>query len=214
MTDQALLATVLVALITAVIGPIVLEYIRSLIRKKEKDAEKADEADDPMYDEMLVDITITEQIQYLLDKVDADRVWVMQFHNGGHYYASGLSIKKFTIFFEVVSTGVSTIREKFVGIPTSFFSKSIKEVHDHSFLCVDDMNDESQPAYGLRDTAEGTGCQSLFMAALKTPSGKLHGAIGVEFVKEARAFTEDEKELIIDTASYISGALEVIHKFK
>ena len=91
MTDQALVATIGVALITAVVGPIVLEYIRSLIRKREKAAEKAADAEDPMYDEMLVDITITEQIQFLLDKIDADRVWVMQLHNGGHYYASGLS---------------------------------------------------------------------------------------------------------------------------
>lgn len=141
-------------------------------------------------------------------------MWIAQFHNGGHYYTSGVSIKKFSIFYETVSIGVSTIREKFQNIPTSFFSRSLKEIHDNDYLCIDNMADEIRPTFGLRDTAEGTGCRSVFIASLKTPSGKLHGSLGVEFVKEARVFTKDQQELILDTAAYISGTMGLIHKFK
>ena len=208
--EISVFATVLVALITAVIGPSALEYVKSLIRKKEKQASN----DDPMYNEMIIDITINEQIQFLLNELKCDRVWIMQFHNGGHYYTSGLSIKKFSIFFEVTGTGIAPIREKFQGIPTSFFSRSIKEVHDNDTLCIENMRDESAPTFGLRDTAEGTGCVSLMMTALRTPSGKLHGALGVEFVKEPHQFLKEHQEIVEETASYISGALEIIHKFK
>jgi hypothetical protein len=205
--EYSLIVTIIVALITAVIGPAVLEYVKARVKKKE-------ENDDPMYKEMESDIVINEQLQFLLEKLKCDRVWILQFHNGGHYYASGVSIKKFSFFYEVVNVGISPIREKFQSIPTSFFSRSIKEIHDNEELCVDNMNDESKPAYGLRDTAEGTGCKSLFFISLKTPNGRLHGAMGVEYVKEAAGFAEEDKEIIRETASFVSGTLALIHKFK
>ena len=205
--EASVIVTIIVALITAVIGPAVLEYIKSYLKRKESD-------EDPIYEEMESDILINEQIQYLLDELDCDRVWVMQFHNGGHFYASGISIKKFSFFYEVVGAGIAPVRDKFQNVPTSFFSRAIKEFADNDELNVDNMHDESKPAYGLRDTAESTGCQSLYVCSLKTPSGKLHGAIGVEFVKEPKGFTEDQKDLIRDGANYVSGILRLIHKFK
>jgi len=205
--DSSVLVTIVVALITAVVGPAVLEYVKSYIKRKEASS-------DPMYEEMESDILINEQLDYLLNELDCDRVWILQFHNGGHYYASGVSIKKFSFFYETVGVGIAPIREKFQNIPTSFFSRSLKEIHDNDDLCVDNIDDETRPSFGLRDTAEGTGCQSIFLAALKTPSGKLHGALGVEYVKEAKGFTEDNKDLIRDTATYVSGTLAIIHKFK
>jgi hypothetical protein len=205
--ETSLIVTIIVALITAVIGPAVLEYVRSYIKRKES-------LKDPMYEEMESDILINEQLTYLLGEIDCDRIWIMQFHNGGHYYSSGVSIKKFSFFFEIVNIGISTIRDKFQNVPTSFFSRALKEIHDNEELCINDISDENQKSFGLRDTAESTGCQSLFIVSLKTPTGKLHGAMGVEFVKDIHEFTEDEKELIRDTANYVSGVLGLIHKFK
>ncbi len=205
--ETSVIVTIIVALITAVIGPIALEYVKSLIKKKESEA-------DPMYEEMQSDILINEQLQFLLDELECDRIWILQFHNGGHYYSSGVSIKKFSFFYEIVGAGIAPIRADFQNIPTSFFSRSLKEVHDHDELYVANMHDESLPSYGLRDTAEGTGCQTLFMSALKTPSGKLHGALGVEFVKEPKGFTEEQLDMIRDTAGFVSGTLALIHKFK
>ena len=202
-----MLVTIAVALITAVIGPAVLEYVKAKLKKKEADK-------DPMYEEMGLDLVINEQLEYLRDQLKCDRVWVLQFHNGGHYYTSGVSIKKFSFFYEVVNSAIAPIREKFQNVPTSFFSRSLMEVHDNDELIVNDMNDESLSSYGLRDTANATGCQSLFIASLKTPGGKLHGALGVEYVKEPKGFTEEQKEMIRDTAGYISGTMSLIHKFK
>lgn len=202
-----MLVTVVVALITAVIGPSILEIVKSKIRKSE-------EVDDPMVFEMEADITIYEQLKVLQDAIHADRIWVTQFHNGGHFYASGMSIKKFSIFYEVVSPGTSLIQQQFQNTPTSFFSRSLMEIYENDELEVSDMEDTEITTYGLRDTAKDTGCKSLFMVCLKTPSGKFHGSLGVEFVKEARSFTEEEKEEIRTAAAYISGTLATIHKSK
>jgi hypothetical protein len=146
--------------------------------------------------------------------LECDRIWVTQFHNGGHFYSSGLSIKKFSVFYEVVSTGTSIIQHQFQNVPTSFFSRSLKEIADNNTLEITDMADLNNTAYGLRDSARETGCQSIFMACLKTPSGKLHGAMGVEFVKEKHRFTNVEKQAIKNAALYISGILSTIHEIK
>jgi hypothetical protein len=167
-----------------------------------------------MYDEMVVDVQVDEQLRTLLANLECDRIWVTQFHNGGHYYSSGVSIKKFSVFYEVVSTGTSIIQHQFQNVPTSFFSRSLKQIADNNTLEVSDMSDLSAIDYGLRDAANETGCQSLFMSCLKTPSGTLHGAMGVEFVKEKHKFTNVERQAIKNAALYISGILSTIHEAK
>ena len=206
--EASIIATIGVALITAVIGPSILELVKNKLNRKPA------ESKDPMYDEMIIDVQVDEQLRTLLANLECDRIWVTQFHNGGHFYSSGLSIKKFSVFYEVVSTGTSIIQHQFQNVPTSFFSRSLKEIADNNTLEITDMADLNNTAYGLRDSARETGCQSIFMACLKTPSGKLHGAMGVEFVKEKHRFTNVEKQAIKNAALYISGILSTIHEIK
>lgn len=203
--DSTLIVTIVTALITAVLGPTILEIVRARLKKKEEPL-------DPMVGEMEADITINEQLKVLIGDIGADRIWVTQFHNGGHFYASGMSIKKFSVFYEVVSPGTSLIQQQFQNTPTSFFSRSLMEIHQNSELEIVNMENPDVTTYGLRDTAHETGCKSLFLVCLKTPSGKFHGSLGVEFVKEAKAFTEEQKDEIRSAASYISGTLATIHK--
>ena len=204
--EPSIIATIGVALITAVIGPSILELVKNKLSRSSKSSKS-----DPMYDEMVIDVQIDEQLRTVLSNIKCDRIWVIQFHNGGHYYTSGISIKKFSMFYEVVSTGTSLIQSQFQNVPTSFFSRSLKEIADKNTLEVYDMSDPNTTTYGLRDSAKETGCQSLFMACLKTPSGKFHGALGVEHVKDAHAFTDEERATIKNAALYISGTLSTIH---
>ena len=205
--ETSMIVTICVALITAVVGPTILEIVKNRLKKSEED-------EDPMYKEMEADIVVNEQLKVLLDDIGCDRIWISQFHNGGHYYSSGVSIKKFSIFYEVVSPGISIIQQQFQNVPTSFFSRALKEIHDHGDLIIHDMHDAETTSYGLRDTAKDTGCRSVFLACLKTPSGKFHGVLAVEFVKEPHTFTEEQKEEIRSAASFISGTLSLIHKTK
>lgn len=204
--NWTVIGTIVVAFITAVLGPILLELIRSKISKK------TPEVVDSMYSQMEVDVQVEEQMKILLEKLDCDRIWISQFHNGGHFYSSGISIKKFSIFYEVVSPGTSIIQHQFQNVPTSFFSRALKHIHDNNDLIVTDMSDRSQTSYGLRDTAFETGCQSTCLVSLKNASGKFHGTMGVEYVKDVHEFTEEEVDIIRDAAIYISGVLSTIHK--
>ncbi len=198
-----MLVTVIVALITAVIGPSVLEIVKSKLAKKKESNQ------DLMFREMEVDQQINEQLTILLRKLNCDRVWISQFHNGGYYYSSGVSIKKYSIFYEMVGPGIARIQQLFQNVPTSFFSKSLIEVYEKGELEVSDMTVND---YGLSATANETGCQSIFLCGLKNLKGNFHGTLAVEYIKEKHSFSDDEKEIIRDCATYISGALSTIHK--
>jgi hypothetical protein len=76
---------------------------------------------------------------------------------------------------------------------------------------INNVDNEDEQSHGLREAAKNTGCKSLVMAALKTPDGRLHGCMGVEYVKEAQHFSDQSIEKIHEAAHYISGILAIIH---
>jgi hypothetical protein len=191
---------VLIAFITGVLGPILLQYVKTFLeRKKEKK--------DPFMSDIEYDAIVAEQIESLKDEIGVDRVWINQFHNGGHFNYSGRSMSKFTMFYETVSPGVSTTMSQFQNVPTSLFAKSLTQVMKNGELAIDDFSDESKYTFGLRDTAESTGCQSLYLIGLKSPTNKYLGLMGVEHVKESHSFSPQEKARIKEIGSFLAGVL-------
>ena len=67
---------------------------------------------------------ITTKIDHIKEEFKADRVWVTQFHNGGHFYPTGKSMAKFSVIYESVNIGVGSIQSGFQNIPVNLFSKS------------------------------------------------------------------------------------------
>jgi len=129
--------TVIVAFITAVIGPIALEWVKNRLHKKDKKPS-----------ELIAAIEFNEridnQLDIIMDTLECDRVWLAQFHNGGHFYPTGRSIQKFSIFYEKVSSETLSIQNTFQNIPVSLFSKIISKLHKDGeialFNCTQMMN--------------------------------------------------------------------------
>ena len=102
------------ALLTAVIGPIAVKIVQNRIDKKNKDT----------LNEALKENTIvSEKLEKIRETHNADRAWIMQFHNGGNFYPSGKSIQKFSMCYESVDRGINSIQSSFQSIPISLFSK-------------------------------------------------------------------------------------------
>ena len=194
-------AQVLIAFITGVLGPILLQYVKTALSKK-------DVKRDPLIEDFEYDAIVDEQIENLRHEYDFDRVWIEQFHNGGHFSVSGRSMNKFSMFYETVAIGISKNMNQFQNVPTSLFSKSLNEITKNGSLSVEDFDDDLSAHYGLRDMAETTGCQSIFIIALKRPSdNKMLGLIGVEHVKEKHQFTLQEKNRVREIGSFLAGVL-------
>lgn len=167
---------IVVAFITGVIGPILVLYIKNKLEKKEKP--------DMVKDTLRVAELINNKIEHIREEFNADRVWVTQFHNGGNFYPTGKSMAKFSIMYETVNSGVSSVQTNFHNIPVNLFSKSINELLNNDVIQIPDYKDETIATYGLKYVAEDTGCKSGYLFAIKTIDEKFIGTLGLDYTKK------------------------------
>jgi len=167
---------IFVAFITGIIGPVVVLYIKNKLVKKEKP--------DMVRDTLRVSELVNNKIEHIREEFNADRVWVTQFHNGGNFYPTGKSMAKFSVMYETVNSGVSSVQTNFHNIPVNLFSKSINQLLNHDIIEIPDYKDETVATYGLKYIAEDTGCKSGYLFAIKTIDDKFIGTLGLDYTKK------------------------------
>jgi len=188
---------------TAIIGPIAVHYFKEKLNKKSKDILK----------ETLEENTlIINKLEEIKNIHKADRVWIMQFHNGGNFYPTGKSIQKFSMCYELVEYGVSSIQQNFQNIPISLFSKSINHLLEEDIIAIPDFKDETIPTYGLKYVAEEYGCKSAYLVAIKSIDGKYVGTLGIEYTKRKTSLSQEEINNLWIESTAIGGVL--ISSFK
>jgi len=145
------------AFFTGVLGPIAVIAITKYLNSKK--------SIDPLRDAAEHGEIICDLLDKILDETGLDRVWITQFHNGGHFYPTGKSIQKFSMIYESVSADADSIRQNFQNIPINLFNKSINHLLDNDKIIIVDYKDSEIPTYGLKYLAEETGCKSSYMFA-------------------------------------------------
>jgi len=190
---------VVVAFITGIIGPVVILYLKYKLDKNKKP--------DIVKEALQVSELILTKIDDIKEEFDVDRVWIMQFHNGGHFYPTGKSIAKFSIIYETVSLNTSSIQMNFQSIPVNLFSRSINELLENDIIEIYDFNDETVATYGLRYIAEETACKSGYYFAIKTIDDKFIGVLGVNYTKEIVKLDMESVNHISNHAASIGGVL-------
>ena len=78
-----ILIPVVIALITSVLGPVLLEWVKAKVDKKKAD---------PLPESIRYNEQIEHQLDLMLDELECDQIFIAQFHNGGHFYPTGKSI--------------------------------------------------------------------------------------------------------------------------
>ena len=193
-------ATVAVAFITGVIGPIAVLYIKHVLDSRKKKP-------DMVMDTLRVSELINQKIDHIRDEFGADRVWISQFHNGGNFYPTGRSMAKFSIMYEAVSANASSVQSNFKNIPVNLFSRSINQLLQNDVIEVTDFKDETIATYGLKYVAEETGCKSSYLFAIKTIEDRFIGILSVEFTKRKTRLDMEDINHLQNHASSIGGVL-------
>ena len=191
---------VIVAFITGVLGPLSVLIVKKILDKRKA---KPDIIKDTLKECELVQ----SKIEHIRDEFHADRVWIAQFHNGGNFYPTGKSMAKFTIVYEVVNIGVSSIQSNFQSIPVNLFSRSINQLLENDTIIIPDFKDETIATYGLKYIAEDTGCKSGYLFAIKSIDDKFVGIFGMDFTKKKVKLTESDINEILVAASTLGGVL-------
>ena len=191
---------IIVAFLTGTAGPVIVMVVRSYLEKRSK-------ARDMVIDAVEVGNLISTKIDHIREEMRADRVWVSQFHNGGHFYPTGKSIAKFSIFYETVGTGVNSVQSNFQNIPVNLFSKSVNKLSEDDIIQIADYKDDEIATYGLKYIAQDTGCKSGYLFAIKTIDGKFIGTLGLDYTKRKTRLGDDDIQHLINHATAIGGVL-------
>ena len=189
-----------VAFTTGVLGPISVILVKNYLDKRKKKP-------DMVVDALRVSELVTNKIDEIREGLNADRVWITQFHNGGHFYPTGKSITKFSIMYEAVNTGVSSVQSNYQNIPVHLFSKSLNQLVVADSIEIPDFNDVTVATYGLRYAAEESGCKSAYLFAIKTIDGKFIGVLGIDYTKNKTQLDDEVINNIMIHASSLGGVL-------
>jgi hypothetical protein len=174
--------TILVALITAVLGPIIVAWFKLKMEKKSQNT--------LMFDALETSTLVDNQLEIVLEELECDRVWIAQFHNGGHFYPTGKSIQKFSIFYEKCTPETPTIQNTFQNIPVSLFPRVLSKVYKDNELSIEDVT-TAPDSYGLEYFTSQCGTKSACMVGLHSLDNHLIGVIGISF-KSPHHITKDE----------------------
>lgn len=194
------ISTIIIAFITGVLGPIGVIYVRHILAKNKKKP-------DMVRDTLRVSELITSKIEQIKDEFDSDRVWITQFHNGGNFYPTGKSMAKFSIMYETVHPGVTSVQGNFHNIPVNLFSKSINELLLNDSIEISDFKDETIATYGLKYIAEDTNCKSSYLFAIKTIDDKFIGCLGLDYTKRKKKLDVESITILKVRATSLGGVL-------
>ena len=201
-----LIGMVLVAIITALVGPAGLEYVKSKLSKPS--------SKDIIKDDVERNLVILDEITEIRDMLDADRIWITQFHNGGHFLHTNKSIQKFSITYEDVKPGISSVIYLFTDIPLSLYSRAMNHIMENKHLWVSDFKDETIATYGLKSAADATGTSATFTIGLfDIATEKCIGTMGVDY-RDKKKLTQTQKDFLIERGSRLAGYLSVYLKSK
>lgn len=189
-----------IAFTTGVFGPLSVIWLKNYLdRTKQKP--------DMVRETLRVSEMVTSKIEHIKDEFNADRVWVTQFHNGGNFYPTGKSMAKFSIIYEAVNVGVTSIQSNFHNIPVNLFSKSINQLLENDVIQIPDFKDETIATYGLKYVAEDTGCKSGYLFAIKTIDDKFIGMLGIDYTKRKTRLDIESINHLQVHASSLGGVL-------
>jgi hypothetical protein len=191
---------IIIAFISGVIGPIGVLYLKHLLDKRKVKPDMVKET-------LRVSELVTAKIEHIKDEFDADRVWITQFHNGGNFYPTGKSMAKFSIMYETVNHGVSSVQSNFHNIPVNLFSKSINELLTNDIIEIPDYKDETIATFGLKYIAEDTNCKSGYLFAIKTIDDKFIGTLGLEYTKRKKKLDMESINHLQVHATSLGGVL-------
>lgn len=205
--DPYHITLILVALISGVVSPVVLQITKFMLANlTSKKIHYKDTAEN--------ELIISKKLNNILEKYKADRVWIAEFHNGESNY-SGKSFQKFSETYEEVRRGVSSEALNTQTIPTSIFVKFFNELNTTGFYFCKSVKEISKNKNNpdvvgltLESFLESRSITSFFSTAIKNIKGDFVGILSLDSTHEPLMLQSKEIQDLTYTAANLAGYLE------
>ena len=147
---------------------------------------------------------IQKALDFLMNRIKADRIYVYEFHNGDHFY-SGSGQQKFSCTYESLGPGVSSETLNLQNLRMSTFNKYIKQLFDEDSFSF--INDKTETPIALQNWFANRGITSNYARVIKTLKGEVIGALCIDFTNHTRELSKEEIYDIKCQARLIGGYL-------
>lgn len=148
---------------------------------------------------------VVTALKFMIEETSADRVFVLEFHNGDQYF-SGRGQQKLSCTYEYVNDGISVECQRLQNIRISNFHGLMNSIsREETFVCPD--TEKYKGDLTFKSLLQSKGVKSLFARPIKTLNGKIIGVLCIEYVKEQRKWSQDSEEFIRKQSRVISGYL-------
>lgn len=159
---------------------------------------------DPIREDAAQSANVYAALEYTLGELGADRAYVLQFHNGGHYY-SGRGQQKFSCTHEVVNEGISAEHINSQDHRISTCHSYIHELIEKERFSYSDISEIGDP--GFLRMLDHKGVKSIINVPIKTLNGKIIGILGVDHVKEIKEMKDEQFSFMKSQSRIIAGYL-------
>jgi len=150
---------------------------------------------------------ITDLMKELLYELDADKVYIMQYHNGG-YLLSGLPFLKMSQTFEVVRRGIPPTIKDLQNMPVSLYSIWNQYLCKAQVVMCDDIEQIAELDPATYYLMKQHGVKSCYLFRLEAFGRDKEivpiGFVGIEFITK-------NKTLEIETSGYIQSIANSIN---
>jgi len=138
-------------------------------------------------------INILSQLMY---KFGADRAFIFEYHNGGHNGVTRADFIKCSNTFEVVNAGVEPRQFTLKDVHIAMFGAWNKPIVENQPIDIPNLEDISNSDANTYAFLKSWGVKASFIRGLYDGSGNPVAFMGIDFTREARSLTQEEKELL------------------
>ena len=203
MEDIASFLTGLAILITA-LGAVSIALIKAYKNTKKE----LDSLPKRVKRQATIDTLITDKLEEVKDLLNADRIQIYDFHNGGHW-ANGRSALKTTCTYEICRSGIKPAQSQLQALPLSCIAKFISTLLKDGKMEVKNLEEikDTMPAtYNLK---QATSVKSFYDVVLNNKYNEPIGFLAVQYIKNSYEIkTEKDKEEILKLKFFVEEKLQ------
>lgn len=178
MSMLGLIVTIICTLITALFGPLIVE------RAKTKWFNK----NDAVAEAITINEKIDQQLDIIMNELGCDRICLTQFHNGGNFFPTGKSIKKFSIFYEKTTNNTLSVKETFQNIPVSLYPRIFSHLYKEGELVIPDCSNNKIDCGIFDNVGKNYNTKSFYMIAIRDIDNNFIGTLTISFYGEKYKF--------------------------
>jgi len=180
------ITTILSTLITA-LGSVLVALITAGYFKKWQDRNKEKKSRGQLMAQIQKDELIHFTLREIRRQYNCDRIYIIQFHNGGYFYTAA-PMQKASVTYERNSDGLERVSDKFQNVMVSHHTWYLTETMNNKMFYVDLDNMPDLPTKSL---LKNYGNYAHSAVVIYNNQNQLIGVMGLSWV-----FSEIPKELM------------------